>query len=1020
MFVLCTLVVNAPLLPHVLRATALDVVPAARRSLRRKALTALDDHTDSTVASLRRQEDEMFAGVDWARVRDTTRVRAAPEFASFEGPPERAPRPAHAPPGAAMSHAAGDAWTTLAGTPAAVGAWLGRCARRARVKKTSSVDCSRPNQPGLRSAKSMASLFLDDGGGASAASRRDRLFGRAIAVSKDDTAAAGDGSGPSTPPDDGDTDLEAASPRGWEEDHQMTIDGSSVPFLPIRKVVAPVEAAGADGDEEAAAGSDADAPAPSARSPARAPPPPPPLAASILVYTEGGLLPSPDLFEADPGDPAVSVASVAAAATRARASLSRPSPTRTSLTRPATATPAPTAPRLDAMWREQEAAMGASLTSPTTSLRAARAPTRHRSVFEAFNIARGSEAADAGGGGTAEPLSSSGRRSSGGGSAHGADDARRALAAASLDGLDSRTTWSAGVTRGVSPLVALRASGGGAAAVAALEAPTEAELGGGSAGGGAPRRAPRAVSFASSRSATATSSGGGSDRGGDTLPATAGRALKSALSRVASARPRGSGTHVEELRVRVATALKRHFHAKRAAGLLSARATRVLDTACSEAVDAPSLPLRPWAAVEREVTARFTSRWLARSAVAARRLKAAIAGPPRARSLLASLRRALAWPLGKLCRLLLWQLSRLMLVACEAAMEMMLALSFSPATAFAAARGAGDPFYEAAADCVADECDTAMHQVWLFLHDREAEAPERFQVGGMDRGARARGAARAARGRPPFPPPPLLQAIQTYRATMAVMRRQAAFVAEAFDTGAVDADERDALLAPLAAREAALERRGPFWRAPSPVDVLKELPFCRGSDAVAKFFFARSALRVHPSGAVGATSRPGGRDGFIVVVSGLLRVSSGGRAGGRADVYLGCGGLTGLHSALTGIEWGKWAAVAEGNALGRGPLVVHVSQAAVDEVRERSAGRRREERTGEGRGRRRPPTPPLLHSRQPGLPPSGGRHVPHGVPLCRGAREAAPHGVPARGADKSGGGEWRWGWGRRHHLHPSG
>ena len=76
MFVLCTLVVNAPLLPHVLRATALDVVPAARRSLRRKALTALDDHTDSTVASLRRQEDEMFAGVDWARVRDTTRVRA--------------------------------------------------------------------------------------------------------------------------------------------------------------------------------------------------------------------------------------------------------------------------------------------------------------------------------------------------------------------------------------------------------------------------------------------------------------------------------------------------------------------------------------------------------------------------------------------------------------------------------------------------------------------------------------------------------------------------------------------------------------------------------------------------------------------------------------------------------------------------------------------------------------------------------------------------------------------------------
>ena len=66
-----------------------------------------------------------------------------------------------------------------------------------------------------------------------------------------------------------------------------------------------------------------------------------------------------------------------------------------------------------------------------------------------------------------------------------------------------------------------------------------------------------------------------------------------------------------------------------------------------------------------------------------------------------------------------------------------------------------------------------------------------------------------------------------------------------------------------------------------------------------------------------------------------LTTSAGGRA--RQDVYLGCGGLTGLFSSLTGTEWGAWAAVAEGNALGKGPLVLHVPQSAVDELRARSA-----------------------------------------------------------------------------------
>ena len=55
-------------------------------------------------------------------------------------------------------------------------------------------------------------------------------------------------------------------------------------------------------------------------------------------------------------------------------------------------------------------------------------------------------------------------------------------------------------------------------------------------------------------------------------------------------------------------------------------------------------------------------------------------------------------------------------------------------------------------------------QVWRFILEREVEAPERFQ------------------------------AIQSYRATMAVLRQQAIFVQQLFDTGVVDEMEKEELL----------------------------------------------------------------------------------------------------------------------------------------------------------------------------------------------------------------------------------
>lgn len=59
---------------------------------------------------------------------------------------------------------------------------------------------------------------------------------------------------------------------------------------------------------------------------------------------------------------------------------------------------------------------------------------------------------------------------------------------------------------------------------------------------------------------------------------------------------------------------------------------------------------------------------------------------------------------------------------------------------------------------------SAWLQVWRFIMDREVEAPERFQ------------------------------AIQTYRATMAVLKQQLAFITTMYDSGIIDDMERDELL----------------------------------------------------------------------------------------------------------------------------------------------------------------------------------------------------------------------------------
>lgn len=204
LFVLCTLLINAPLLPKVLRVTRLDVVPDARLALRRRALRALDAHTASAVAGLRAEEDAMMAGVDWTRVRELTKVGGAKDFASFA-------EQAGGGGGGAKNDddddknkkkkknagrvAVTDAWESLGGvfkrSWAAVSGLFSRGgsggsvvggSRRGRVISgggSVSGSFAAADSRRQKSASSMANIFLDETG---SVARHHRVFGRTISL----------------------------------------------------------------------------------------------------------------------------------------------------------------------------------------------------------------------------------------------------------------------------------------------------------------------------------------------------------------------------------------------------------------------------------------------------------------------------------------------------------------------------------------------------------------------------------------------------------------------------------------------------------------------------------------------------------------------------------------------------------------------------------------------------------------------------------------------------------------------
>ncbi|KAI3423997.1 hypothetical protein D9Q98_009830 [Chlorella vulgaris] len=430
---------------------------------------------------------------------------------------------------------------------------------------------------------------------------------------------------------------------------------------------------------------------------------------------------------------------------------------------------------------------------------------------------------------------------------------------------------------------------------------------GGPAAGVAPLSLPQAHSSA------APSSAGGGAKGVRvqaalarfSMAGSAGSPMHGASAyETAASVPTGSGNHfsagvLREMRSRLIAGLKRYYHAKRLEGLLSVQGLRILEYACDYAAEHTVQPLSVWKLLEREVAGNQTTRIMARCLVL---LARGWRSSPR------WLQAVTSWPVKKVSGFLRRLLGQRMLVSCEVAVEYYLSMVHSPQIQWLQQADEAWPLQQ--------EVEAEVDAAYKFIIDREIEAPDRFQ------------------------------AIQSYRAAMAVLRQQLTFVHELYESGMVDEGEKDDIEAPLDKRMRHLEITGPVWKPPRPRAVLRSLPFMQPlPEEMFRVILRAGSIKEQKMGVafwsssnLPAVSGLESGPGVYVVLSGVIRRLHQHLDGTVKEYFQGTGGVVGSLLALTGTRLpGNETAVAEGNTLGKGPTLFHVPQSAVFEVLQRKA-----------------------------------------------------------------------------------
>ncbi|KAL4855761.1 Sodium/hydrogen exchanger 8 [Chlorella vulgaris] len=397
----------------------------------------------------------------------------------------------------------------------------------------------------------------------------------------------------------------------------------------------------------------------------------------------------------------------------------------------------------------------------------------------------------------------------------------------------------------------------------------------------------------------------GSSMHGASAYETAAAAAVAAAGGPAAFVPSGSGNHhfsdgvLSEMRSRLIAGLKRYFHAKRLEGLLSVQGLRILEYACDYAAEHTLQSLSVWKLLEKEIAGNLTTRIMARCLML---LARGWRSSPRWLQIVTS------WPVKKVSGFLRRLLGQRMLVSCEVAVEYYLSMVHSPQIQWLQQADEAWPLQQ--------EVEAEVDAAYKFIIDREIEAPDRFQ------------------------------AIQSYRAAMAVLRQQLTFVHELFESGMVDEGEKDDMVAPLDKRMRHLEITGPVWKPPRPRAVLRSLPFMQPlPEEMFRVILRAGSIKEQKTGVafwsssnLPAVSGLESGPGVYVVLSGVIRRLHQHLDGTVKEYFQGTGGVVGSLLALTGTRLpGNETAVAEGNTLGKGPTLFHVPQSAVFEVLQREA-----------------------------------------------------------------------------------
>lgn len=353
---------------------------------------------------------------------------------------------------------------------------------------------------------------------------------------------------------------------------------------------------------------------------------------------------------------------------------------------------------------------------------------------------------------------------------------------------------------------------------------------------------------------------------------------------------RGNDVALMEYRLRLLSGVKRSFVARRMNGMLTVEGLRVLQFGCDSSAHHAERPLHVWSVLEREVSGGWANWGVSKFAMASTGLYKYM---PR------FLKYIFAWPANQWSSLLNRYLNKRMLEACEVAVEYYLALVNSPQVHWM--RLHGDVHYHQ----LLEEVDSESKAAHAFITEREKEVPDRFQ------------------------------AIQSYRSAMAVLRKQLFYINELFEIGMVDKGEHRMLLKSVDKRILRLEISGPVWRPPKPREMLRSLKFmCDLSDNTFDKIWSAGMLRELSKGEHfwSASERPSPfNSGMFFVLSGGVNCVHITSDGERKVEFQGAGGLVGSLLSLTGSRVpGKEWAVAEGNAVGKGPLVFFLPQSIVN------------------------------------------------------------------------------------------